>query len=224
MDRCVPQRHLSPDSASRIWVSVGRGFFSGTPADWVGSTDFDEVRITDSVLTQTKFLYGSQPNLSVIPVVDPPPLLSQTGAFSNLASLTPAQGVVPYGVNAPLWSDGAAKQRWMALPNDGTHNSSSEKISFKPEGSWKFPIGTVFIKHFELPVDDTNPSILRRLETRFIVIPNVGEPYGVTYKWRADGSDADLLAEGASEVIDIATAGGTRQQTWGYPSRNDCRV
>ncbi|MEO5714307.1 MAG: PQQ-dependent sugar dehydrogenase [Luteolibacter sp.] len=205
--------------------TVGRGCFGGVPADWVDSTDFDEVRITDSALPQSKFLYGSQPVLSVIPVVDPPPLLSQTGAFSNLANLTPAQGVVPYGVNAPLWSDGAAKQRWMALPNDGVHNSPSEKITFKPEGNWKFPPGTVFIKHFELPVDDSNPSVHRRLETRFVVIPTTGEPFGFTYKWRADNSDADLLPAGLDEQIDIATpSGGTRQATWTYPSRGDCRV
>ncbi len=209
---------------SGVW-SVGRGAYGGNFADWVASTDFDEVRIVDQALPVSKFLYGSDPFVAVIPVVDPPLLLSQTGAFTDLATLTPAPGVVPYGVNAPLWSDAAEKLRWVALPNDGVHDSPVEKITFHPEGNWTFPPGTVFIKHFALPVDDTNPAILRRLETRFVVVPNIGEPYGVTYKWRADGLEADLLPDGASEVIDIATAGGgTRQQTWGYPSRNDCRV
>lgn len=208
---------------SGVWT-VGRGTYNGAAADWVQDTTFDEVRISDTALPPSKFLYGSEPFTPVIPVTEPPALLSQTGAFTDLANLTPAAGVVPYGVNAPLWSDAALKKRWMALPNDGSHNSTAEKIRFQPEGSWTFPAGTVFIKHFELATDETNPGVRRRLETRFIVVPEAGEPYGLTYKWRADGSDADLLPGGLDEVIDIATTTGSRQQTWTYPSRNDCRV
>jgi len=44
----------------------------------------------------------------------------------------------------------------------------------------------------------------------------------VTYKWRADNSDADLLETNLSEAIVIKTAMGTRTQTWYYPSRQDC--
>ena len=209
---------------SGIW-SLGRGTYNNNAADWVNNADFDEFRITDRVLQPSQFLYGNQPFLPVIPATDAPPLLSQTGAFSDLATLTPAPGIIPYDVNTPLWSDGSAKQRWIALPNDGSHDSPEEKISFHPEEKWEFPAGTVFIKHFELPVNDADPSVLRRLETRFIVMPAVGEPYGVTYKWREDGSDADLIDESINEVIDISTtAGGTRQQTWTYPGRNECRV
>jgi uncharacterized repeat protein (TIGR03806 family) len=209
---------------SGVWT-IGRGTYNGNAADWVNSADFDEVRISDEALPVSKFLYGTESYLPVIPVVEPPALLSQTGAFSDLTNLTPVPGLVPYGVNAPLWSDAAAKDRWLALPNDGTHNSPAEKITFHPEGNWTFPPGTVFVKHFELGVDDNNPAIHKRLETRFVIIPETGEPYGITYKWRADGSDADLLPGGLNEVIDIATiGGGTRQQTWTYPSRNECKV
>ncbi|GAA5127865.1 hypothetical protein GCM10023212_33550 [Luteolibacter yonseiensis] len=208
---------------SGVW-SVGRGFYNGNAADWVTGADFDEVRITDEALPPSKFLYGSQPVMPMIPVVDPPPLLSQTGAFSNLATLAPAPGVVPYTVNAPLWSDRAAKMRWIALPNDGAHDTPAEKIVFQPEENWKFPTGTVFIKHFELPVDDAAPSVHRRLETRFIIMPTEGEPFGFTYRWRPDGSDAELLPAGLDEQIDIATTdGGVRQETWTYPGRSDCR-
>ena len=207
-----------------VWT-LGRGMHSGNAVDWVTDAEFDEVRIANSALSPSQFLYAPQPWQPLIVANDPPALLSETGAFADLATLTPAAGVFPYDVNAPLWSDAAAKKRWIALPNDGDHDSVSEKIGFSPDGDWSFPPGTVFIKHFELSVDESDPSLRRRLETRFIVMPTSGEPYGVTYKWRADGSDAELLPDGASEDIPIAEAGGgTRIQRWDYPSRTDCRV
>src|SRR6185436_18263700 len=46
-----------------------------------------------------------------------PPLLSQTGAFSNLANLTPNAGIVPYAPNVPFWSDNAIKTRWFSIPD-----------------------------------------------------------------------------------------------------------
>ncbi|HLX94239.1 MAG TPA: PQQ-dependent sugar dehydrogenase [Verrucomicrobiae bacterium] len=144
-----------------------------------------------------------------------PKFLSQTGVFRDLAQLTPEPGLVPYNVNTPLWSDGAVKTRWMALPAGAT-------IHFAPNGEWTFPAGTVFVKNFELPVDDTNPQIRQRLETRLLVRDTNGAVYGASYKWRADHSDADLVTSGLTENITIKTAGGTRTQRWFYPGRQDC--
>ncbi len=153
---------------------------------------------------------------------DPPATLSATGAFSDLASLTPASGLIPYELIESFWSDGAVKKRWMALPNDGTHDTPEEQISYSTNGEWEFPNGTVFVKHFDYPIDETNPSVTRRLETRFTVIDENGNAYGVTYKWREDGSDADLLEVGLDETFTVTTAFGTREQSWHYPSRSEC--
>lgn len=153
---------------------------------------------------------------------EPPPTLSALGAFADLASLTAAPGILPFDVNSPLWSDNAAKQRWIALPNNGAPFEADETIAFNASSEWQLPVGTVLIKHFELPVDDANPSIRRRLETRFSLKTVDGGWAGYTYKWRADGSDADLLSTNATENITVATAGGTRTQQWYYPSRSDC--
>ncbi len=151
-----------------------------------------------------------------------PALLSQTGAFDDLVNMTPAAGVIPYSLNQPFWSDGAEKYRWMVIPNDGAYDSATEQIVYSEEGDWDFPVGTVMIKHFELPVDDTNPSTVRRLETRFLIRGDGGDYYGVTYKWRPDGSDADLLVDEENEPIYITTATGTRIQNWHYPSPSAC--
>jgi uncharacterized repeat protein (TIGR03806 family) len=144
-----------------------------------------------------------------------PPRLSQTGAFSDTRNLVPGKGLIPYDLAVAFWSDGAAKSRWVAVPN--------EKIKFSPTGDWTFPRGTVFVKTFELSTDAANPGIKRRLETRLLVCDDAGGVYGADYKWRPDNSDADLLGASQTEVIAIkAAAGEIRNQTWYYPSRPDC--
>src|ERR1043166_3283176 len=156
------------------------------------------------------------------PTVFAPTLLSQTGAFANTTNLTPRSALLPYTVNSPLWSDGAVKTRWLGGPNDGAPYGANEQITFTPTGEWSFPTGTVFVKHFELATNDTNPSLRKRLETRLLVRDTNGTVYGVTYKWRSDNSDADLLIDSLTENIVINTGGGTRTQTWFYPSPQDC--
>ena len=155
--------------------------------------------------------------------VEPPALLSQTGVFADLETLETEEGVIPYDVATPLWSDGAAKRRWIILPNDGSHNSAPEDIVFSEEGNWVFPAGTVFVKHFEVATDESNPDAVKRLETRFLICTAGGGKYGITYKWNAAGTDAALMNSGLEESYSVALAGGgTEQRTWSYPSRADC--
>lgn len=151
-----------------------------------------------------------------------PPLLSQTGAFDEIRNLSPGAALITYDLVAPFWSDGASKSRWIAVPSDGANGV--QNIKFAPTGEWTFPRGTVFVKHFELTTDETRPEVKRRLETRLLVCDSTGGVYGVTYKWRADNSDADLLVTNLVEKIPIHTASGVRTQNWYYPSRPDCRT
>jgi uncharacterized repeat protein (TIGR03806 family) len=143
-----------------------------------------------------------------------PRQLSQTGAFQNTPELVPNEALLPYDLIVSFWSDGATKTRWASVPD--------ERIKFAPNGEWGFPKGTVFIKHFELAMDESHPEIKRRLETRLLVCDANGGVYGVAYKWRADNRDADLLETNLTEDITIKTATGTHTLTWYYPSRQDC--
>jgi len=144
-----------------------------------------------------------------------PRLLSQTGAFKNVRDFLPAEDLIPYELVVPFWSDGAEKTRFISVPQNQT-------VKFSPIGEWIFPPGTVFVKSFFLAADDSPPNSLRRLETRLLVRDETGGVYGVAYKWRADGSDADLLETNFTEEIPIHTATGPRAQKWYYPSRQDC--
>ena len=158
---------------------------------------------------------------SVTPIVAPA-LLSETGAFTDLASLTPAAGVVPFEPNLTFWSDSSLKKRWVALPNDGTHDEPGEQIQFSENGEWTFPNGTVFIKHFDFPIDETTPGVTQKIETRFTVKGDDGQFYFLTYRWREDESEADLVSGAQDRTLTIQTASGTKNQVWHYPSNTEC--
>lgn len=192
-------------------------------ANYEGLSSFGLDQSNEIYLCQTGtngYIYKlSRPNADA---AAPPTLLSQTGVFTNLATLSVSNGLIAYGVNAPLWSDGADKHRWVAVPNDGSPYGTNEQITFRTNGGWSFPPGTVLVKHFQLATNENNPGEMRRLETRFLVCDTNGSVYGLTYKWRPDNSDADLLTNSLLEDIVITTTSGTRTQSWLYPSRQDC--
>ncbi len=150
-----------------------------------------------------------------------PALLSETGVFSNTAGRAPAAGLIPYAPNAPQWKDNATSSWLMAVPNNGGVITPAEQIQFQATNPWTFPSGSVFVKNFDLLVNETN-STVRRLETEILVRDNNGSVYGVNYKWRPDNSDADLLSASLSENILITNAAGVRTQNWYYASSSDC--
>jgi uncharacterized repeat protein (TIGR03806 family) len=147
-----------------------------------------------------------------------PSLLSETGAFVDVRALEPSPGLVPYDLQAPLWSDGASKSRWLSLPELGS-------IVAADDAPWLVPAGTVLIKHFELALDERQPEARRRLETRLLVAAQSGSFYGVTYKWNADETDAEIVLEAQTEQLSIVDAQGQpRQQPYFYPGTRDCNT
>lgn len=154
--------------------------------------------------------------------VAPPQLLSQTGVFQSLSPLVPEDFAIPFELNAPFWSDGAHKQRWMIIPNDGSHNSAAEQITYSEEGNWEFPVGAVLVKHFEIELDESNPGNRRKLETRFLIHGTSGNYYGLTYRWNDLQTEATLLPDKYVDTLTIATAQGSKKITWYYPSQGEC--
>lgn len=130
----------------------------------------------------------------------PTKLLSQTGCFNPSDPKIPSEGLIPYSVNMPLWSDGAEKDRWMALP-DGA------RIEIQEDGRWKFPVGTVLVKSFSLQD--------RLIETRLFMQHAQDEWSGYTYEWNDEQTEAFLVpSSGKTQFV----AG----QNWFFPGRNQC--
>lgn len=156
----------------------------------------------------------------VAPGVMPPlpPTLDAAGVFTNLLTLTPHAGVVPYEINTPFWSDNADKRRWFSLPDP------AQQIGFDPTAAWTFPTGAVWVKHFELELTNGAPASRRRLETRLLVRGG-DSVYGLTYRWDESQTNATLVPEiGLDEDIPVFDGGVWRTQRWRYPGRWECLV
>ncbi|MBM3736298.1 MAG: hypothetical protein FJW39_10980 [Acidobacteria bacterium] len=139
-----------------------------------------------------------------------PRLLSETGLFRTARTLDPMPGLIPYSVNSPLWSDGADKQRFLAVPGDA-------KIRYASNEQWLLPEGSVLVKTFSLGG--------RRIETRLLVLlpgdATREQWVGYVYVWNDAQTDAELLPKGSLEKT--YTVNG-QPHKWYFPSRNDCLV
>lgn len=131
-----------------------------------------------------------------------PERLSQTGLFVDGDPARVADGVQEFAPQFELWSDGAAKRRWISLP-------AGETIDSSDPDNWIFPVGTRLWKEFSL--DGV------RLETRSLrkTGPGLDDWAVQPYVWLGDGSDAVATANGAANVL------GTSHDV---PPANACRA
>ncbi len=113
--------------------------------------------------------------------------------------------VAAFSPQYPLWSDGASKRRWIALP-------AGQAIDASDPEAWDFPAGTRLWKEFALD---------RPVETRFIQRLPDGSWEFAAYVWNEDGSDAVLAP--ASGLPDLPVAGALDAR-YAVPSTEDCRA
>ncbi len=168
-----------------------------------------------------------------------PRRLSQAGLFASVRDHKPARGLIPYSVNSELWSDGAVKERWIALPGESQIAFNTVEYPQPAPGAprgWRFPDGTVIVKTFSLELEAGNPSSRHRVETRLLHqeslggTEEVGDQYwkGYSYVWNEDQTDAVLVeSEGLDRTYTIAdpeAPNGQREQVWHFPSRAECTL
>lgn len=147
-----------------------------------------------------------------------PRKLSETGLFTSVRDHQVAPGVIPYSINAPFWSDGAYKERFVALPGDAG-------IAFSESKPWEFDDGAVTVKSFSLDMEEGNAASRKHIETRIVVKQN-DQWVGYTYAWNDEQTDATLVPAAGLDrsftIKDRTSPGGVRTQVWHYPSRNEC--
>ncbi len=123
------------------------------------------------------------------PVAPPPPAnLADTGLCTNPACTTIASGVVEFRPRWALWSDGASKRRWIALP-PGTQIDTTDM------DYWRYPTGTKLWKEF------VRDGV--RVETRYMVKMAGGDAAWsfVAYAWNAEQTLALPIPAGRANVL-----------------------
>lgn len=144
-----------------------------------------------------------------------PDRLSEYGFFTGrLADLSPAEGVVPYDINMPLFSDYAGKSRFISVP-------VGSRIGNTADGSFEFPEGTRLIKTFHYPTSDGSSQKL--LETR--IIEKKQESWtALTYIWNDEQTEAFLEVAGGNIDVEWSQNGVLKNVNYSVPNINQCKT
>ncbi len=144
--------------------------------------------------------------------------LSQYGFFEGeLSDLLPHEGVVPYDLQSPLFSDYSYKTRFVWMPNGTAANYTQDHVL-------DFPKGAVLIKSFYYPHDERDLSLGRHIvETRVLI--NRGEAWDAYgYIWDEDQQDAKYTIVGDIKDLSwIDKEGETRHVPYIIPNKNQCK-
>ena len=143
-------------------------------------------------------------------LADWPEKLSDTEIFADMKKRKMSDKYVSYEVNAPFWSDDAAKTRFFRLPE-------GKSIEYRGEGSWEVPVGTEIVKNFR------QPAANRMLETRVIKRIETGWE-SASYIWDKKGKTATLRPEGLQLEMWMPVKGQRQWKpaTWHGPSSSEC--
>jgi hypothetical protein len=116
-----------------------------------------------------------------------PASLAETGLHAEVAAHAVAAHAEAYTPSYPLWSDDAAKSRWMYLPE-------CAQIDTSDMDEWDFPVGARAWKEFALDG--------KRLETRLVhrYGPGANDFLYATYAWNDDESEAVLVTGGVEDA------------------------
>lgn len=160
----------------------------------------------------------SQSSTNINIPANPHERLSQYNFFvGDIENLNPADGVLPYDLNSPLFSDYSHKSRFVWMPDGTTANYTTEHVV-------DFPIGAVLIKNFYYLNDERDATQGKRLiETRLLV--NRGEEWDAYgYSWNEEQTDAtyDIVGD-IKEVAWVDAAGESQKIDYIIPNQNQCK-
>ncbi|WP_157682112.1 SO2930 family diheme c-type cytochrome [Mucilaginibacter mallensis] len=142
--------------------------------------------------------------------------LSEYGFFKNkLNALDPNEGVLPYELNTPLFTDYAVKNRFIVLPK-GT------AMKYISEGVPDFPDSTIIIKNFAY-INVEHKKVM--IETRLLVKNPKDKTWKVMdYLWNKEQTDAVKYIIGAKIPITLLDNDNNKIATlYQVPNTNDCK-
>jgi hypothetical protein len=132
-----------------------------------------------------------------------PERLSDTGLYMDIASGAVDPWNLPFEPQYPLWTDGAAKSRWIRIPDGTTIDAHDTEV-------WKFPVGTKFWKEFSFGGT--------KVETRMIWRAAEDQWVFAAYVWNEDQSEAVLAPQEGLRRYKVIAPGVSHS----IPSRADC--
>lgn len=162
-------------------------------------------------------------NTPTTPTVDmtqiPYPKLSDYHFFDaeKPADMTPNDGVIPYDLNTPLFSNYAQKARFVYVP-------PGRSAAYNDSTYLDLPVGSVLIKSFYYHDDIRDESSPRTIiETRLLIHTDTAW-IPASYIWNAEQTDADFDVAGRIINVDWTHYDGqTKTIFYQIPNKNDCR-
>ena len=154
---------------------------------------------------------------SVIQQKKVPSKLSEYGFFSQMNEQSPADGVLPYELITPLFSDYADKLRFVYIPTGGF-------AEYVPNEVFDFPEGSVLIKTFAyLNSHESSELDKQLLETR-LLIKKDDQWKNVSYVWNKEQNDAFLSIAGKTISTQFVNNDGAIQDVrYRVPNINQCK-
>ncbi|MDX2301774.1 MAG: SO2930 family diheme c-type cytochrome [Microscillaceae bacterium] len=144
--------------------------------------------------------------------------LSEYGLFTgNLMEMRPSEGVIPYELNTPLFSDYAGKLRFVKLPPGTVVNYNDTEV-------FDFPVGTILVKTFYYTHDFRDESKGRTLLETRLLIHEEKSWLALPYVWNETQTEAYLEVAGAEKPIQWKDLKGKKQGiNYVIPNMNQCK-
>lgn len=132
----------------------------------------------------------------------PPKLLSGFGFFEDARAETAAEGMVPYDVTAPLFTDHAEKDRWIYSPSPAPYQTGTVL---------DFPVGAALVKTFRYGARKVETRVLLHRAEGWVAYP---------YLWNEAGTEARLKLAGADLALDTDHG----PIAYRVPNANQCKA
>ena len=158
------------------------------------------------------------PDMALLMADAPAETLADYGFFKDAGADQPVEGVVPYDLINPLFSDHAIKHRFVFVPR-------GKVASYSPDKVMDFPVGSALIKTFAFAPDLRAPGVKEyKVETRVLIHKKDGWA-AFPYVWNAEGTEATYAPAGGHEAISVIDPSGAALSIdYAIPNKNQCKT